>query len=392
MADIIDANGLSYDDFDTLRAALVAEYQAIYGADIVVDSDTPDGQLISILAQAGVDVREFIAAVNASFDPGQASGVILDQRVAINGIQRQAGTFTIQNVSVTADRAVTLYGLDQDVETIFTVQDTEGNRFQLVTTYSFSGAGTQSLVFQAEEAGEVITTPNTITIPVTVVVGITAVNNPATYTTLGINQETDAELKIRRSRSVQFASQGYLAGLQAALENISGVEYVKIYENTSGVTDGDGIPSHSIWVIVSGGTNAEIADAIYKKRNAGCGMKGAVTYDVTAVDGQTIVIKWDIVATEDLYIEFDATSLDGTTPVDTAAILAQLPDLLNPGVYEQLNINDLATLVQQIDNNCLVANAGFSKTLMGSYTATLTPTLKTQRFVADSSRINITVL
>lgn len=390
MANSLTADGLTLNTREELIAYYTTQYQTIYGADINLSSDTPDGQMMNIWVQSILDVQDLMRQIYTSFDPDQAFGVTLDERVAINGIQRQAGTPTITNITITTNQALNLYGVDQESFDPFTVSDNEGNRYLLQTTFPAPSAGEYILSFQAEVPGARATTPNTITVPVSIVLGVTSINNPTSYTTLGINEESDAELKIRRQQSVAIGSQGYLAGLLAALENITGVTFAKVYENVTGSTDGDGIPGHSIWVIVSGtGTAAEIAKAIYNKRNAGCGLKGAQTYNVVGPDGGIFVVRWDNVETETLYIKFTATSLDGINPVNYAAILEQLPSIFKPGVYEKVNINDLATAIQLIDNNCLVTNAGFSTSAGGSYTATLTPSAKNKQFTFASANIII---
>jgi hypothetical protein len=54
------------------------------------------------------------------------------------------------------------------------------------------------------------------------------------------------------------------------------------------------IPPHSIWCIVDGtATDADIAQAIYRKRSAGCGMKGIQSYNVTQLDSSEFEINWD---------------------------------------------------------------------------------------------------
>ncbi len=360
MPNSLGPNGLQIKTQAELITELSTKLRTIYGEDINLDPDTPDGQMMMIFIQATLDNLDLLAQIYNSMSPDFAMGKVLDQRVAYNGIQRQEGTFTITPISVTVDQAITLYGLDQDVEPVFTVSDDEGNEFELVTTVAIGGAGTASYSFRSKVPGAVLTVPNTITNPVTVVLGVTAINNPTTYTTAGINEETDYELRLRRQRSVSLASQGYLASLIAELENISAVNYVAIYENNTGSTDGDGIPSHSIWVIVDGGEDEDIANAIYRKRNAGCGMFGDEAVIITRVDGSPFTIRFDRVQLETLFIFFDAESLNGVDAPDTTAILAELPDLLDVGVFQQVNVNEVATKVQEIDPNTLVLNAFLS--------------------------------
>lgn len=390
MPNSLGPNGLEVATLQELVDYFTSQYQQIYGSDINLASDSPDGQMMMIYIQAILDMEDLLVQIYNQFDPDNAIGKVLDQRCAINGIQRQAGTHTTTNITIVTSQALNLYGVDQNIQEIFTVQDNAGNKWELLETTTIGGAGTQALAFQAVVPGAVLSVPNTITVPVTIVLGVTSVNNPTTYSTLGINEESDYDFKIRRQKSVSLSSQGYLEGLLAALENITGVVSAFVYENVTGSTDGDGIPSHSIWVIVSGtGTPAAIANAIYTKRNAGCGMKGDETFIILQADGTDFTVRWDNVVAENLFIKFTATSLDGVNSPNIALIRSQLPALLAPGVAEQVNINDLATLVQQIDNNCLVTNAGFSTTSGGSYTNTLTPSAKNKQFAVDADNIII---
>jgi len=439
MPNSITATGLTTATATELRTFYTAVMQRIYGPDINLESDTPDGQLLNIFIQSVLDVQDMVVQYYNSFDPDNAVGVVLDQRVAINGIERQGGTYTTTDVTIVTDQALNLYGLDQDEEDVYTVQDEAGNKWLLITSQLGVLSGTHVYEFRAENPGQVLTVPNTITIPVSIVLGVVSINNPTTYSTLGINEESDFLLKIRRRQSVSLRSQGYLQGLLAALLNINGITSAYIYENTTDGPDGDGIPGHSIWVIVAGtpapalglAYNAStvykygdiasssginyisvqnnnvgnsvsdddywriynpVAEAIYNYRNAGCGMfqsgePGAQSYVVTQIDGTLFTIYWDDVVTLDLFIKFTASSLNGINPPDIASIKTYLVSNFVPGVYEEVNINGLATEVQIADENTLVTNSGFSTSAGGSYTNTLQPTTKNRQFLVESDNV-----
>lgn len=252
---------------------------AIYGADINVDSNSPDGQRLNIIAQIIADLYDYAGQIYTSMDPDQAIGTQLDSRCAINGVIRQGGTYTEQNIVVVVSQAVTLPGLDTAPLAPFTVADANGNQYQLLTTYNFSGAGTATLAFQAALVGNITSSLNTITNTVTELLGVTSVNNPAAPTVAGLNQETDAALRIRRAASVELPSKGYLQGLIGAITDITGVAQVNIYENDTNTTDANGIPPHSIWIVVDAPSslNTQIGQAIYVKRNAGPGWKNGGT-------------------------------------------------------------------------------------------------------------------
>jgi hypothetical protein len=364
MPNSLTSTGLTVFSQSELVADFTSYYQQIYGSSINLASNTPDAQMMVNFIQVILDNANLMMQIYNSFDPDQAVGVALDMRCALNGIQRQAGTYTVTNITLTLSQSVNLYGLDQVSTTgnpVYTVSDSAGNQWQLQTTQLGVGPGTVVYAFQAANPGATLTTPNTITVPVTIVLGVTTINNPTTYTTLGTNAETDAALRIRRYQSVALASTGYYAGLLAALENITGVTSAYVYENTTGATNASGVPGHSIWVIVAGtGAAASIANAIYTKRSAGCGMYGGTSYVITQVDGSAFTVYWDTVASQNLFVAFTATSINGTTPPNISGIRTALPSSFIPGVNAEVNINQLATYAQTTDSNTLVTGAGFS--------------------------------
>jgi uncharacterized phage protein gp47/JayE len=363
MPNAIDSSGLTIQTTPEIIAEILdgapgyPGMRQIYGADINVDANSPDGQMVNIIAQAKTDVLELSQQIYNSFDPDKAVGTSLDARCAINGVIRNAGTKTIQNVVVTTDRALTLPGLDTSV-TPFTVADTNGNQYQLVSTYAFGSAASTALVFQAALIGAVSSLPNTIISIITVTLGVTAVNNPATYTTLGLNEETDYALRIRRQKSVALPSQGYLEGLIGALLDTTDVTEAMVYENDTGTTDSNDIPSHSIWCIVKGGTNQAVANAIYVKRNAGCGMKGTVTVSVPQVDGTYFPIRFDRPTSQNLYISFDIVAVIGS--VDANFIRNQILAQLSYTIAQPAVASEITSLVESIAPNSSISNMGVS--------------------------------
>jgi uncharacterized phage protein gp47/JayE len=366
-------------------------YKIIYGPDINVDPDSPDGENINLTVQAILDIEDLIVQTNASFDPDQAYGITLDQRAALNGVKRKGGTPTITNITVTTNVALNLPGLDQTTLPAYTISDNSGVQWQLTLSQTIPSSGSYVYSFQAALPGATPTIPNTITTPVTVILGVVSVNNPTALTTLGINEETDAALKVRRQKSVSIPSRGYNASLTAALENINGVTSAQVNENETSSTDANGTPPHCIWVIVGGSAQpSDIASAIYIYRNAGCDMRGDQAFTITQLDGSPFVVNWDDVAPEPLFIKFSVASLDGNNAPNIALIMSQLPILFVPGVDQQVNINQLASIIQNIDPNSLITNAGFSTTSGGTYTPTLTPSALDLQFAVSSGNIIIT--
>ena len=121
-------------------------------------------------------------------------------------------------------------------------------------------------------------------------------------------------------------------------------------------------------------------------------MRGAESYSILRPNGSSFTAKWDKVIPETLFTEMNIASLDGVTPIDENLIKDGIVENYTPGVYEQVNTNDLVTIVRAIDSNALVSVPGFSKAGGGPFTATLTPTLKTNRFSITQANIDITLV
>lgn len=353
----------------------------IYGPTINVEPNSPDGQMINIVAQAKLDMLEFIQQVFTGFDPDQAVGVVLDQRCAINGVFRQAGTYTTTYVSVTTSQALTLPGLDTAPEAPFTVSDAAGNKYFLVAEYAAGTSGTYSLLFRAENLGPVTPVVNTINVVTTITLGVTSVNNPTTAgTTVGTNEESDYALRLRRRKSVALGSQGWAQGLYSALSEIPGVTSSLILENVGNTTDANGIPGHSIWALVDGGNETLIGQAIYNKRNAGCGMKGDITVTINQADNTTFDVKFSRPTGYDLWLTFDTDPIVGATPPDDTYIRNQLMAAfygtyngitpVSASLLEQLNFKigqpastaAIVAFINTISPNTAVSNEGVSHT------------------------------
>jgi uncharacterized phage protein gp47/JayE len=363
MPDLLDGAGLKVKTVTEIVNELVASLQAIYGPDINVAPNSPDGQLINIFAQACTDLRELLVAVFNSFSPSAAYGTLLDQRVALNGLARKQGTFTITLVSVTTSQACNVVGLDDainDPDGIgFTVKDGAGNEFILVSSAYLGAAGVTPLAFRSKKIGAIQTIPNTITNMVTQVLGITAVNNPTVATSIGTEEETDAQLRVRHDQSFALGSMGGADAVEAALKAIPDVVDAMVVENaTTGTVSGT--PANSIWPIVTGGTPEEIAQAIYAKKGIGCGIRGAVTYVITRPNGTGFTAKWDVSISQPLYIKFTVNPRTAGVTYDLPRIATALAAALVYKLGQAPTVGDIVNAVLAIEPTAYLTVLGVS--------------------------------
>ena len=339
MPDQVTAAGLQVEDLNSIISGITTGLETAYGVTINTESNSPDGQMIGIFAQSAEDLRELIVDVYNSFDPDSAYGTLLDARVALNGVTRNAGTYTQAYVLVTVTEALTIPGQDVLSGTIFTVSDNSGNQYQLKVSHTFSGAGSTSLLFQALNIGQVVTQPNTITQIVTAFLGVTTVNNPSISSdVIGNNEETDAQLKVRRAKMFYLSADGSAASMAAAVLAVPGVIDAYVFENDTGTAVGI-IPAHGVYVVVNGGASSQIGLALYSKKNAGSNMAGSITYVVSRPNSQTITVKWDAAVSQDFFARFGITPVTGSAPSSTL-----VKDSLSAALAGFYHINQVANI------------------------------------------------
>lgn len=396
MPDNLTATGLEVKTLNEILSDLEAGLRTVYGSDINLNQNSPDGQLVNIFAQAAVDIRELAQGIYNGFDPDTATGRVLDERVTINNIERQGGSYTIQPIDIVVDRTISLQGLDANFNDIdgtgYTIQDDAGTQFTLIDSETLT-AGSYTRNFRARDIGQVETTIGTITNPVTIVLGVVSINNSSAALEIGSAQETDAALRIRRQKSVAIASNGYLNGLLGTVLNLDGVTDGVLYENVNSVVDADGIPAHGTWLIVEGGANTEIADQIYAKKSYGSNLRGDVVIPITTPSGAIFSAKFDRPVAKDLFIRFDIQPLVGSPSYDLDDIKAYIVANLSYNIGEYAETSRITCIAKDGIN----ANGGdgvainMEISIDGvNYVDFLTVDTLDEQWVVDVTRIDIT--
>lgn len=393
MPDLLNEDGLQVKSLSELVAEITDKMKVIYGQDINVGPESSDGQQINIYAQSGADLREVLVQINASFDIDQAFGRVLDSRVkTFYGITRNKGTFTFQNLEVASDRSVSILGLGNQADelnpsgTPYTVKDDSGNEFYLLQDTDFTGAATKTLVFRSAKIGPIQVNPNTITTVVSVIPGIVSINNPSGPSSVGKEEETDSELKIRAKSSKAISAIGNLEGLEARLRNLQGVTTAIVYENKTSVADSNGIPPHSIWCIVEGGAPLDIGEAIYAARSFGVDMKGDQTVDVPMTQGRSFEARYDLPGSEDLHIRLKIELPGQTISPDT--IKQNIVSGIVWEIGESATIDEIYFFLKGENREYQISQVKVSKDGSTWEDKVDVNTLK-NRFINDVSRITI---
>ena len=157
--------------------------------------------------------------------------------------------------------------------------------------------------FVCDTAGARALPANTLTVIVTPVSGWDSVNNPSSGT-IGRNEETDAELRIRRA-SV-FTATGNATDLairSKLLQNVPNITAVNVISNREFVTDSDGRPPKSFEAIVAGGGNQDIGDEIWRTQPAGVTSYGNQTVTVYDSNSQPQLVYFSRSTTKYIWVK-----------------------------------------------------------------------------------------
>lgn len=261
-----------------ILAGVQADMNAAFGGGLNPGLETPQGQLASSQAAVIGDKNNEVALIVNQVDPQYSADRFQDAIGRIYFLTRKPATRT----AVTA----TLGGIAGTVIPAGTfAQDTDGNTYALSGDATVGIAGTVDADFQNVQTGPIPCAAGTLTSVYQAIPGWDTITNAADGT-MGSNVESRADFEYRRRNSVALNGKGTPQAIYAAVFDLLDVLDVYVKDNPSGNTVNTGptnypILPHSVYVAVVGGTDADVAAAIWRKKDAGCDYNGNTTVTVT---------------------------------------------------------------------------------------------------------------
>lgn len=275
-APAIGSAGISAPAYADILAYLQAQYRSIFGSDVYLGSDSQDGQFLAIIADAINDANAAAIAVYNAFSPATAQGADLSSVVKINGLARNAASYSTVDVVITGVAGTSIF--------LGVVQDTAGFKWNLPLFAVIPSGGQITVTATCQTIGAITALPGTVSQIATPTLGWQSATNPAAAA-VGAPVETDAALRQRQSRSTAIPSLTVLDGMIGAVAAVPGVTRYAAYENDTASTDANGIPPHSVSFVAEGGDAAAIASAIAAKKTPGAGTYGTTSETITDVYG-----------------------------------------------------------------------------------------------------------
>ncbi|HDX3117739.1 TPA: baseplate J/gp47 family protein [Escherichia coli] len=316
----VTAQGISAPDYQTILDTLTSYFRQIYGSDAYLEPDSKDGQMVALVALAVHDANNTAIEIYNSFSPTTAQAAALSSNVKINGITRKVATNSTADLLLTGTAGTTI--------TNGSARDKNGIIWNFPASVAIGVDGTVLVTATCANSGSVAAMAGTITTINTPTRGWVSVTNPAAAT-VGTPAETDAELRIRQSQSVALPSITPFEALDGAVSNITGVTRHKLYENDTGSEDGNGLPPHSVAVIVDGGDVTDIAQAIRGNKGQGTATHGTTSVTVPDKYGNPHVIKFSRSSDVPVYARIKLKVFTGYTSQIGQQIQQAISDYIN---------------------------------------------------------------
>lgn len=265
----ITDSGIEIDDLYTIQNRLVNAFKSIYGDDVNLDSDTPDGQLLGLFSQELANIHQAVSFIVQMLDPYQATGQWLEQRAMYAGLARITASYSyIDDVIFTGTPKTVIPS-----NSIYI--DKNKNKWLTTEQITLNDLGSARVKLRSLELGNFTVNALDEFMSSTIIIGVDKVTaNTESYG--GADEETDAQLLKRFMLSHSINNYDEKQGIQSALMNIVGVTKCIVYENYTNKTDEKGVPAHSINAVILGGADEKIAEVITKKKIGGCGLFGKI--------------------------------------------------------------------------------------------------------------------
>lgn len=293
--------GFKRKTLDMLITEISDDIKAIpeFGENFNTNPASPDGQKIGVLAKFIADVWEVAELAYNSFNPNAVNGVPLYNLVSLNGLtpNRASSSRVLLNLTGTPG---TFIETTEANPILVSTSDTNV-QFQLENSVTLDGAGNAAVFAVALETGPIEAAIGTVTNIDTPVTGWDTVRNPSSAVE-GSADETDPQLRARRERSPGRFGKSTIDATRSEVGNLDGVTKVEVLENFTNFPDANGLPPHSYQVVVVGGDDTEIAEAINRKRDIGITPFGNTTVPVTDSQGVPINISFSRPTEVDIYV------------------------------------------------------------------------------------------
>ena len=356
----INQNGFKADSFIEILTRLSTELKNIYGQDINLDQDTPDGQMLGINTTVISDLQDLALYIYNAMDPDFAEGVNLDRLLKLLARTRLPATKSTVDINLTLSR-------DAAIPITYTVSDSSGQEWQITSEQTLT-VGTHLVTFESVDYGFITAEANTITEQVTIMTEIDSLTNPADAIS-GRDEESDQELRERRNKILEVNAYSTTSSMLGKILTLDNVVDCVVYENQTSIYDSEkDLNSHSLWIIVKAGEVEQIAETIAKEKTGGTGLKGLIeeTYIENFIrqNGTTRelvhTVKFDRPVEKEIYLKFNVKRRVLTQSIDIENIKNTLASKIF-NIAENVTVTELYATIYSASTNFIATDLQVSR-------------------------------
>lgn len=162
--------------------------------------------------------------------------------------------------------------------------------FVTVSQNIIIGQVTKSIRARCTQTGPFLFEKDSLNILIQPITGVTVTN--VDDFVAGRNIETDSELRNRFKNTRLGQGKATLPAIYTAVSSVSGVTSLNVEENYTETTNSNGLPAKSFEVLVSGGSDEDIASVIFNTKPAGIRPHGNTTVEVDDSQGKPQLISF----------------------------------------------------------------------------------------------------
>ncbi|MEE8298411.1 MAG: hypothetical protein V3R67_03430, partial [Thermodesulfobacteriota bacterium] len=130
---------------------------------------------------------------------------------------------------------------------------------------------------------------------------------------------TDPAFRLRRKQEVARAGSTTIPGIFSDVSAVTNVTATVVFQNNLDIPDLDARPPHSVDIVVRGGTEDDIASAIFNTVAGGITMVGDISKTVKDPNGFDQIVKFSRPTDVNIFLEIDLTVDTDLFPIDGIA-------------------------------------------------------------------------
>ena len=362
-----------------ITADLDAKFVGTFGSQFDTSAESPDGQLIGVVAKLLEDVWQQAEGAYNAYSPSHAYGVGLDKVAEINGITR------ITNLPTSV--AITFSGTAGTVVPAgYIVKTVDGLEFATVAVAVIPAIVTAKCTTQ----GAIRILANEVHVLTTAIAGLTGATNLEPGIT-GITREEDPAFRARRENSTISRGTSSIDAIYEGVKSLN-LPYIAIIENTTSATV-DGVPANSFLVVVEGGTPAEVSQVIYDNKPQGITSYGSIVTVINDSKGYPHNIGISRPTPIDISVTTSITNLPRASVDSATLVKAAIVDYVNNlNISEDVYWSYFFSAILEVVPNIKINSLQIKFTVGGTFGTTDLVLTPQQRARTDASKVVVSVV